>query len=362
MFILGVVFSVITAWAVTITVPTNFTTNTVQYLQKLIAVDSSNNTWVLVDWLSKAIYSDTICDTAWNNCKTVNQLITWSALNGYLNWTSSFLTWSENKRCLMSGGKISCFENTPTGWTSYTLPIANNSILGWVRTSSEITTDSSWIMSIANSSINESKIANNAITNNKIINDAITNLKIVDNAVTNSKIANNAINQDKVQDWFIDLSTNQTINWNKTFNNNITVSGTWSFNNICLSSDCRSTWPIILPAWNNWQIQFKSGDSFAASGNLIWNNVWLGIGLWNPQHKLHVNGVGKFNNWIILWSSTTCDNTNVGKITYQEKCVGWAYKQSFLKLCARTWSGTYSLIQVWSNQSTRYDQGCANMQ
>lgn len=115
MFLAGIAFSALTVFAATISISTNFEDGAIQYLKKLVILMDNNNTWIILDWSNSKIMSNNICDKDWNNCKIVSQLITGSALNSYLTWTRSFLTWENTKWCIMSAGKISCFENAPSG-------------------------------------------------------------------------------------------------------------------------------------------------------------------------------------------------------------------------------------------------------
>ena len=50
MFFAGMLSSMIAVFAVTITVPTDFTSGTVQYLQKIVLKDAYNDTWVVINW------------------------------------------------------------------------------------------------------------------------------------------------------------------------------------------------------------------------------------------------------------------------------------------------------------------------
>ncbi len=127
MFLSGILFSALTVFAATVTVNTDITQDAVQYLQNLILTDNSGTTWIVLNGTEKKIMSNIICDTNWDNCKSISELITgvelndyltWSALDGYLSGTDSFLTWTDGKWCIMSGSQIECFENEPTWSTS----------------------------------------------------------------------------------------------------------------------------------------------------------------------------------------------------------------------------------------------------
>jgi hypothetical protein len=90
--------------------------------------DNSGTTGIVLDGISGKIMSDTICDKDWSNCKITSQLITGSALSGYLTGTNTFLTWDIWKWCIMSWStwEISCSKDEPgnslwnlSGWNIY---------------------------------------------------------------------------------------------------------------------------------------------------------------------------------------------------------------------------------------------------
>ena len=78
MFLAWVLFSILTVFAATISVNTNFD-DAVNYLQKIILTDAGGNTWVVLDWANNKIQSDKICETDWSGCKNIEDLlITWA--------------------------------------------------------------------------------------------------------------------------------------------------------------------------------------------------------------------------------------------------------------------------------------------
>ncbi len=74
-FLAGILFSAVTVFAATVNVSTNFTSNAVQYLQKLVVTDSNGVTGVTLKWVTSQINVNKICNSGWSECKDVDELV-----------------------------------------------------------------------------------------------------------------------------------------------------------------------------------------------------------------------------------------------------------------------------------------------
>ena len=130
MFLAGILFSAITVFAATVNVSTNFSSNAIQYLQKLVLIDSNWTTWITLDGAEQKINTNTICDTDGNNCRIIDDILTGSALDWYLtgsdldwyltgsalDWylTGSSILWSKNSNNIYYMGTVGIGVNTPS--------------------------------------------------------------------------------------------------------------------------------------------------------------------------------------------------------------------------------------------------------
>ena len=103
-FLAGILFSAITVFAATVNVSTNFSSNAVQYLQRLVIKDGNDTTKVVLDWNSQVIVQltgdvdingdvlwnniqwwtwkfQTYCNYDWTTCSDVASMIGWSLWN-----------------------------------------------------------------------------------------------------------------------------------------------------------------------------------------------------------------------------------------------------------------------------------------
>lgn len=338
MFLAGILFSTFAVFAATISVPTNFTTNAVQYLQQLVLKDASGTTTgIVLDGNSGKIMSNTVCDKDWDNCKTVSQLITGSALNWYLTGTSTFLTWEAWKWCTMSlnTSKINCFEDDPVlwGWISV-WNLSGNDIyyntgnVGiWTGTPSE-KLHVYWATQIGQSL----KLFSNTDTNANPTIEALGNAKpIVFMTSWSESMRITAASK-------VGIGTNNPkaklqVNGNVKFSS--IGEGTWEF---IIQDDPNGTEAMRVDMQNK-RLIFDSNNDWYNVGiwtaspssklEVVWNtkisgnlnvdgnslyvdatNNYVGIGK-TPWYKLDVNGTGRFSsiitnaiNWIeFIWSA-----------------------------------------------------------
>lgn len=106
MFLAGVLFSTFAVFAATISVPTNFTTNAVQYLQKLVLTSNSNHTWVILDandpFKLKVLWNSYFSwDISWKN-------FVWNTIKGQ--------TWQFTSYCNYNGTVCSTVSNMIWWW------------------------------------------------------------------------------------------------------------------------------------------------------------------------------------------------------------------------------------------------------
>lgn len=291
MFLAGILFSTFAVFAATISVPTNFTTNAVQYLQQLVLRDALGDTGIVLDGNTSKIMSNTICDKDWNNCRIISQLITGSALDWYLTGTSTFLTWEAWKWCTMSSNtsKISCVEDAPIWWGWTSLWDVNGSNIYYNTWNVGIWTGNPWHKLDVNGT--------GRFSNWMLINGNV-GIGIGTNNPT-EKLEVNGTGK------FKNLYINWGIRWNWIYLDTPDGISIWEryfawFDEI--------QW-IFTEEWNNiediiWVRIFSHWWSFAWDNLRIDNNGNVGIWTGTPSEKLHVYWATQIGQSLKLFSNT----------------------------------------------------------
>jgi len=372
MFSAGILLSAITVFAATVSIPSNFSAVTTQFLQKLILTDGSGATGVVLDWINKKIQSDTICETDWSWCKSISSLFTGTNTDTNLTtWevnlmesdpvfmatSGDFLrdelwsTWASNSINYMSGN-VGIWTNSPNSKLDVNgdVNIKDELYMNWDRVM-----NLNWNSNILQIGDIDWGWFSTSIfdeNNNKILNVIDWNVWIWTNTPTSKLDVDWAT---KIW-WRLSVNSYATIQWVITawpIDSQININWTsWTISIWWFNWMNAQDWaPLTITAWRwtmslMWSENTNWGDLIinwwnpANSGN-VWNvllstndgMVWI----WTtPSTKLDVDWTGKFNNIISDWylklgDYATCNSSTRWAMRFQ---IGnWTASADLIELC-----------------------------
>lgn len=384
MFLAGILFSSIAVFAATISVSTNFG-SAIQYLQKLVIKDYSNNqekvtldkNWIQITWNLVVDWNInwtniTWMNVNWENISWIN--ITWTSINWtHINWTNINWeivigkTWKFEKYCDENGDN--CKEISDMWWWGW------ESL--WTSGDDKIYYQS-WKVGIG------TNITNNTLSVSGSAN--IWSVNLVTKMQGNYPTASIA-GQWKLHLWWnasnIDMGSGMTIdswgivrilskgsNWSPNkyhlfnvdwnaqirswlyvwefFSNNRPASINFQFSGYNFQNkDGSTTWIKITNTWNVgiwtaspssklevvWNTKI-SGDLNIKNNSLYvgGTNSYVGIGTNTPSSKLDVEWTWSFDDLLVSWKINT---NNVSALEFQ-----WNNESDYMKFSTMMWGTT----------------------